>query len=80
MTPEISRVVNEFNHILLSESQINDELDDLQLPHHEHSHNFQKKFHEKAKGLYTCISNYGNPFAIEDSRLLRLTTQILKLL
>ena len=76
VTPELSRVIEEFNHFQTSRSDYIDEQDDdLQIQHHEHSVTFQKKFHLNAKNLYNSIINFGNPFAIEDPRLLSLTTQ-----
>ena len=76
MTPELSRVIEEFNHFQTSRSDYIDEQDDdLQIQHHKHSVTFQKKFHLNAKNLYNSIINFGNPFAIEDPRLLSLTTQ-----
>ena len=76
VTPELARIIHEFENLLPDGKAEDDHLDDdLDFQHHESTESFQKRFHEKANQLFTCVKRYGNPFSLEDSRLLKLHTQ-----
>ena len=70
--PEIARILQDFGKFLPNWGMV-DEDDELQ--HHEHTHSFQKRFHEKANNLLSKVCEYGNPFSINHPNLLNLTTQ-----
>ena len=53
----------------------NDNGDDSKGHHHEFTRSFQKRFHQKAKQFYEKILSHENPFEIENSNLLKLSTQ-----
>ena len=74
VTPELSRILLEFEQQLPNWGADDDD-DELQLQHHENTHSFQKRFHEKARSFYLKIVQYGNPFELENINLLKLTTQ-----
>ena len=72
VTPELSRMIQEFETFLPRRDHDEDE---LFLNHHEQSTSFQKTFHDKAKKFYDKVCEYGNPFTIEHESLLTLNTQ-----
>ena len=75
VTPELARLVQEFERQLPSRMIDDGDLEDLDFDHHEATQGFQRKFHERANRLYSCVKDLGNPFSLEDTRLLKLHTQ-----
>ena len=71
--PEIARLVHEFKNYG-EESEDEDETPKEELPHHEDSNSFEKRFRKDVKSLKSMLSEVENPFE-EGYILLQLMTK-----
>ena len=78
LIPELSRILKEFK-CLSSNPSVDEDVDgdddEDQLPHHEQTPSFQRRFFGNVEKFYRTVTEYGNPFGIQEPNLLTLHTQ-----